>query len=218
MNLLKAGYLEDWTFNATLSGMPQGGIVSPILVQHLPRQVGQVRRDDAPPSTTPGDRPTAGNRQYRRLIGTRDVLVEPSGTSARGRQLRREAQTLPSSRPRRPRLPPPALRAVRRRFPARLQRATGRSRGDQATARRVPARDTQAGALRDQDPDHPRATGGRAIPRLRRSHVQHDDRKRSARPPFAQRQHRTASARRRSSGRNVPATCATANRSIAHGA
>jgi group II intron reverse transcriptase/maturase len=30
-NLLKAGYLEDWKFNRTLSGTPQGGVVSPIL-------------------------------------------------------------------------------------------------------------------------------------------------------------------------------------------
>ena len=30
-NLLKAGYLEDWRFNTTPSGSPQGGIVSPIL-------------------------------------------------------------------------------------------------------------------------------------------------------------------------------------------
>lgn len=29
--MLQAGYLEDWTFNATLSGTPQGGVVSPIL-------------------------------------------------------------------------------------------------------------------------------------------------------------------------------------------
>jgi group II intron reverse transcriptase/maturase len=29
--LLKAGYLEDWKYNATLSGAPQGGILSPIL-------------------------------------------------------------------------------------------------------------------------------------------------------------------------------------------
>src|ERR1700744_2289319 len=28
---LKAGYVEDWTFNNTFSGTPQGGIVSPIL-------------------------------------------------------------------------------------------------------------------------------------------------------------------------------------------
>ncbi len=30
--LLKAGYLEDWTFHATYSGVPQGGVVSPILM------------------------------------------------------------------------------------------------------------------------------------------------------------------------------------------
>src|SRR6266540_2985700 len=30
-HMLKAGYLEDWRFNATLSGTPQGGVASPIL-------------------------------------------------------------------------------------------------------------------------------------------------------------------------------------------
>ncbi|MDQ0271166.1 reverse transcriptase/maturase family protein [Cytobacillus purgationiresistens] len=30
-NLLKAGYLENWQYNTTLSGSPQGGIISPIL-------------------------------------------------------------------------------------------------------------------------------------------------------------------------------------------
>src|SRR5215510_1708557 len=35
-NLLKAGYLEDWRFNTTLSGAPQGGVVSPML-SHLYR-------------------------------------------------------------------------------------------------------------------------------------------------------------------------------------
>ena len=30
-NMLQAGYLEDWTWNATLSGVPQGGIASPVL-------------------------------------------------------------------------------------------------------------------------------------------------------------------------------------------
>ncbi|MGH2842501.1 MAG: reverse transcriptase/maturase family protein, partial [Solirubrobacteraceae bacterium] len=29
--MLQAGYLEDWVWNATLSGVPQGGVVSPIL-------------------------------------------------------------------------------------------------------------------------------------------------------------------------------------------
>ena len=29
--MLQAGYLEDWEWNATLSGVPQGGVVSPVL-------------------------------------------------------------------------------------------------------------------------------------------------------------------------------------------
>jgi retron-type reverse transcriptase len=29
--LLDAGYMEDWTCNQTLSGVPQGGILSPLL-------------------------------------------------------------------------------------------------------------------------------------------------------------------------------------------
>src|SRR5215469_7233618 len=30
-NMLEAGYLEDWEWDATLSGVPQGGVVSPVL-------------------------------------------------------------------------------------------------------------------------------------------------------------------------------------------
>src|SRR5260221_9494023 len=30
-HMLKAGYLEDWRWHATLSGSPQGGIASPLL-------------------------------------------------------------------------------------------------------------------------------------------------------------------------------------------
>ena len=30
-HLLQAGYLEDWHYHKTLSGSPQGGVVSPIL-------------------------------------------------------------------------------------------------------------------------------------------------------------------------------------------
>ena len=30
-NMLKAGYLEDWQYHDTLSGTPQGGVVSPLL-------------------------------------------------------------------------------------------------------------------------------------------------------------------------------------------
>ncbi|HME64622.1 MAG TPA: group II intron reverse transcriptase/maturase, partial [Streptosporangiaceae bacterium] len=30
-NMLSAGYLEDWEYHETLSGCPQGGVVSPVL-------------------------------------------------------------------------------------------------------------------------------------------------------------------------------------------
>ena len=30
-NMLRAGYLEDWEYRDTLSGVPQGGVVSPVL-------------------------------------------------------------------------------------------------------------------------------------------------------------------------------------------
>jgi len=48
--LLKSGYLEDWKYNATLSGSPQGGIVSPILaniyLDRLDKFVEQVLLPD----------------------------------------------------------------------------------------------------------------------------------------------------------------------------
>src|SRR6185437_12934300 len=30
-NMLQAGYLEDWVWNATYPGAPQGGVLSPLL-------------------------------------------------------------------------------------------------------------------------------------------------------------------------------------------
>src|SRR5215472_11091485 len=33
--LFDAGYMEDWTYNQTLSGVPQGGIISPLLANIL---------------------------------------------------------------------------------------------------------------------------------------------------------------------------------------
>lgn len=46
-NLLQAGYLEDWRYHETLSGSPQGGVVSPILaniyLDKLDTYVEQVR-------------------------------------------------------------------------------------------------------------------------------------------------------------------------------
>jgi len=40
-NLLRAGYLEAWTYHATLSGSPQGAVLSPILANIYGRLFGR---------------------------------------------------------------------------------------------------------------------------------------------------------------------------------
>lgn len=83
-NLLKAGYLEQWTYHATLSGCPQGGVVSPVLsnvyLDRLDRYVEQVLL----PAYTCGTqrrRNTAYNRlrtraQYYRKCGKWNIAAQ----------------------------------------------------------------------------------------------------------------------------------------------
>ena len=54
-NMLAAGYLEDWRWNATLSGAPQGGVASPILSNiYLDRFYIQPRHTASQRSAIPG--------------------------------------------------------------------------------------------------------------------------------------------------------------------
>src|SRR5207249_4355295 len=55
-NLLKAGYLEEWRFNATLSGVPQGGVVSPILSSIYLDRLDQFVETTILPAYNRGDR------------------------------------------------------------------------------------------------------------------------------------------------------------------
>ena len=54
--LLEAGYLEEWRFNATLSGVPQGGIVSPVLANIYLDRLDRFVETDAAPRVQPWDR------------------------------------------------------------------------------------------------------------------------------------------------------------------
>ena len=65
-NLLGAGYLEDWNYNPTRSGTPQGGIVSPILANIYLDRLDKFVETTIIPEFTRGDR-RRRNSDYRKL-------------------------------------------------------------------------------------------------------------------------------------------------------
>ncbi len=64
--LLKAGYLEDWKYNQTYSGVPQGSIVSPILANLVLDRLDKYIEEEIIPQYTQGKRRRA-NPPYVRL-------------------------------------------------------------------------------------------------------------------------------------------------------
>jgi group II intron reverse transcriptase/maturase len=65
--LLNAGYLEDWQFNATYSGVPQGGVASPILSNVVLDRLDKYVEKHLIPAYTRGRRRRT-NPPYVRLI------------------------------------------------------------------------------------------------------------------------------------------------------
>jgi retron-type reverse transcriptase len=55
-NLLQAGYLEDWKYHTTLSGSPQGGVISPILSNVYLDKLDQFAETVLLPAYNHGDR------------------------------------------------------------------------------------------------------------------------------------------------------------------
>jgi group II intron reverse transcriptase/maturase len=95
--LLDAGYLEDWKFHQTLSGVPQGGVVSPILSNILLDKLDTYVETFLIPRYTKGDKKRA-NEEYAQLIKQAHYQRKQGNTQV-AEQPRRQAQQLPSGDP-----------------------------------------------------------------------------------------------------------------------
>ncbi len=96
-NLLKAGYLEDWHYNNTYSGVPQGGVVSPILANLVLDRLDRFVEQVIIAAHTRGKR-----RRTNQPYGTLTVAAWQArklGNLATARQLSKQAQTIPSRDP-----------------------------------------------------------------------------------------------------------------------
>lgn len=98
--LLDAGYLEDWKFKRTLSGVPQGSVVSPVLSNILLDKLDTFVETVLIPRYTKGA-VREKNKPYQRLVEKAHELVK-QGRGKEARRLRRQFQQLPSQNPRDP--------------------------------------------------------------------------------------------------------------------
>lgn len=95
--MLKAGYLEDWTWHATLSGCPQGGVVSPVLSNIYLDRLDKFVETVLIPQYTRGTS-RVRNPAYRKMTNAIGDARE-RGDRATVRELRKQRRALPSGDP-----------------------------------------------------------------------------------------------------------------------
>jgi len=96
-NMLKAGYLEDWDYRDTLSGVPQGGTVSPVLSNIYLDKLDKFVEQELIPQYTRGARRRL-NPEYAR-VQSRMRRARTRGDRAAARDLQKQLRTVPRDDP-----------------------------------------------------------------------------------------------------------------------
>lgn len=91
---LKAGYLENWQYNRTYSGTPQGGILSPLLANIYLHELDAYIEDMLIPQYTRGKK-RAYNPEYGK-VGNDIKVARKTGNEERVKQLMTQYRKLPS--------------------------------------------------------------------------------------------------------------------------
>ncbi len=92
--LLDAGYMEDWRRYDTLSGTPQGGIISPLLANIYLNELDRFVEDTLIPVYTKGES-RKENPEYREVYNR----IRRSKDSRETKRLKMERRTIPSKDP-----------------------------------------------------------------------------------------------------------------------
>jgi group II intron reverse transcriptase/maturase len=95
--MLRAGYLEDWEFHETLSGTPQGGVVSPVLCNIYLHKLDNFIEMEIIPKYTRGK--TRKRNPVFNTLNSRRLRLKARGDRNGAREALKQTRSIPSLDP-----------------------------------------------------------------------------------------------------------------------